>query len=64
MDLGIRGRVAVVAASTGGLGRAVAEALAAEGAGAASWPSAPAGSPNRCPGWPCPTPDGPPSPRT
>ncbi|MBT2872416.1 SDR family oxidoreductase [Streptomyces cellulosae] len=32
MDLGIRGRVAVVAASTGGLGRAVAEALAAEGA--------------------------------
>ncbi|MGW2936854.1 SDR family oxidoreductase [Streptomyces sp. NPDC001156] len=32
MDLGIRGRVAVVAASTGGLGRAVAEALATEGA--------------------------------
>ncbi|GHF11147.1 3-oxoacyl-ACP reductase [Streptomyces spiralis] len=32
MDLGIRGRVAVVAASTGGMGRAVAEALAAEGA--------------------------------
>ncbi|MFD5121133.1 SDR family oxidoreductase [Streptomyces sp. NPDC058385] len=32
MDLGIRGRVALVAASTGGLGRAVAEALAAEGA--------------------------------
>ncbi|MCQ8187849.1 SDR family oxidoreductase [Streptomyces rugosispiralis] len=32
MDLGIRGRVAVVAASTSGLGRAVAEALAAEGA--------------------------------
>ncbi|MGW5250461.1 SDR family oxidoreductase [Streptomyces sp. NPDC004129] len=32
MDLGIRGRIAVVAASTGGLGRAVAEALAAEGA--------------------------------
>lgn len=32
MDLGIRGRVAVVAASTGGLGRAVAKALAAEGA--------------------------------
>ncbi|MGW3955578.1 SDR family oxidoreductase [Streptomyces sp. NPDC004752] len=32
MDLGIRGRIAVVAASTGGLGRAVAQALAAEGA--------------------------------
>ena len=32
MDLKIRGRVALVAASTGGLGRAVAEALAAEGA--------------------------------
>ncbi|HEY9330582.1 MAG TPA: SDR family oxidoreductase [Streptomyces sp.] len=32
MDLGLRGRTAVVAASTGGLGRAVAEALAAEGA--------------------------------
>lgn len=32
MDLGIRGRVALVAASTGGLGRAVAEALADEGA--------------------------------
>ncbi|WP_326731511.1 SDR family oxidoreductase [Streptomyces phaeochromogenes] len=32
MDLGIRGRTALVAASTGGLGRAVAEALAAEGA--------------------------------
>jgi 3-oxoacyl-[acyl-carrier protein] reductase len=32
MDLGIAGRVAVVAASTGGLGRAVATALAAEGA--------------------------------
>ncbi|MBI3664963.1 MAG: SDR family oxidoreductase [Acidobacteria bacterium] len=32
MDLGIRNRVAVVAASSRGLGRAVAEALAAEGA--------------------------------
>lgn len=32
MDLGLTGRVAVVCASTGGLGRAVAEALAAEGA--------------------------------
>jgi 3-oxoacyl-[acyl-carrier protein] reductase len=32
MDLGIRDRVAVVAASSRGLGRAVAEALAAEGA--------------------------------
>ncbi|WP_327654554.1 SDR family oxidoreductase [Streptomyces sp. NBC_00483] len=32
MDFGIKGRVALVAASTGGLGRAVAEALAAEGA--------------------------------
>ncbi|WP_419999610.1 SDR family oxidoreductase [Streptomyces boninensis] len=32
MDLGIRGRTALVAASTSGLGRAVAEALAAEGA--------------------------------
>ena len=31
MDLGIEGRVAVVAASSRGLGRAVAEALAAEG---------------------------------
>jgi 3-oxoacyl-[acyl-carrier protein] reductase len=31
MDLGIKGRVAVVAASSRGLGRAVAEALAAEG---------------------------------
>jgi len=31
MDLGIRGRVAVVAASSRGLGRAAAEALAAEG---------------------------------
>jgi 3-oxoacyl-[acyl-carrier protein] reductase len=32
MDLGIKNRTAVVCASTGGLGRAVAEALAAEGA--------------------------------
>ncbi len=32
MDLGIRGKVAVVAASSKGLGRAAAEALAAEGA--------------------------------
>ena len=32
MDLGIKGRVAVVAASSRGLGRATAEALAAEGA--------------------------------
>ena len=32
MDLGIRNRVAVVAASSRGMGRAVAEALAAEGA--------------------------------
>lgn len=32
MDLGIEGRVALVAASSRGLGRAVAEALAAEGA--------------------------------
>jgi 3-oxoacyl-[acyl-carrier protein] reductase len=32
MDLGLRGRTAVVCASTGGLGRATAEALAAEGA--------------------------------
>ena len=32
MDLGIRGRTALVAASTRGLGRACAEALAAEGA--------------------------------
>ena len=32
MDLGIRNRVAMVAASSRGLGRAVAEALAAEGA--------------------------------
>jgi len=32
MDLGIEGRVALVAASTAGLGRASAEALAAEGA--------------------------------
>ena len=32
MDLGLRGRTAVVAASTGGLGEAIARALAAEGA--------------------------------
>ncbi|GAA2434285.1 SDR family oxidoreductase [Actinomadura vinacea] len=32
MDLGLDGRTAIVCASTGGLGRAVAEALAAEGA--------------------------------
>src|ERR687889_2876764 len=32
MDLGIRGKVALVAASSRGLGRAVAEELAAEGA--------------------------------
>ena len=32
MDLGIRGRVALVAASSKGLGRAIAEELAAEGA--------------------------------
>lgn len=32
MDLGIRGRVAIVAAASQGLGRATAEALAAEGA--------------------------------
>lgn len=32
MDLGIRGKVAVVTASSSGLGKAVAEALAAEGA--------------------------------
>ena len=31
MDLGIRGKVALVAASSKGLGRASAEALAAEG---------------------------------
>ena len=31
MDLGIRGKVALVAASSRGLGRATAEALAAEG---------------------------------
>ena len=33
MDLGLEGRVAVVAASSKGLGRGVADALAAEGAG-------------------------------
>ena len=32
MDLGISGKTALVAASTGGLGLAVAKALAAEGA--------------------------------
>ena len=32
MDLGLRGRVALVAAASQGLGRAVAEELAAEGA--------------------------------
>ena len=32
MDLGIRGRVALVSASSKGLGRAIAEELAAEGA--------------------------------
>jgi 3-oxoacyl-[acyl-carrier protein] reductase len=32
MDLGLRGRTALVCASTGGLGRATAEALAGEGA--------------------------------
>ena len=32
MDLGLRGRTALVCASTAGLGRATAEALAAEGA--------------------------------
>jgi 3-oxoacyl-[acyl-carrier protein] reductase len=32
VDLGIRGKVALVAASSKGLGRAIAEELAAEGA--------------------------------
>ena len=32
MDLGLRGKVALVAAASRGLGRAVAEELAAEGA--------------------------------
>ena len=32
MDLGLRGRVALVAASSQGLGRAIADELAAEGA--------------------------------
>ena len=32
MDLGLKGKVAMAAASSQGIGRAVAEALAAEGA--------------------------------
>ena len=32
MDLGLKGKVAVVAGSSAGLGRAIAETLAAEGA--------------------------------
>ena len=35
MDLGIAGKVALVTASSGGLGAAIAEALAAEGAAVA-----------------------------
>jgi len=37
MDLGLRGRVAIVAAASKGLGRAVAEELAREGAEIAIW---------------------------
>ena len=32
MDLGLRGRIVIVAAASGGLGRAIAEEFAAEGA--------------------------------